>query len=171
MLASIFTLGFSLHAQADSIYSQVRTHFAQGAPAIPADVNGAFTGRCYSAVNPDIASGELLIGFTTFVGADNGPLFPPRSVFKVVRAPGRGEKPDAFDTLTPEISERIKEIKERNPDITEVIYQNGSLVSSSLKSGLSWHVRKNGNNLFTESNSLADGSNYSACYFFKKISN
>ena len=78
-------------------FEELHDWFMMGLPVRFNDVRGFYSGRCFSAFQPNAARNGLLTFFERRMGDDWGPGFPPATEQKFLYMVGRGQPVDYFD--------------------------------------------------------------------------
>ena len=161
-------------AESSDVYTQLQVMFNSAALPTIADLTGWYSGRCYLYTSPSTPRADILVGDTTQTGADNGPLFPPSTIFKAVSVAGDESAPaNTFDVLNKDLNDQIMSSYKSNSNLlTEVREDSGSLITTMPNADIVFRYRKGSNGyLFAQimSNSQQNTMRGSMCYYFKKV--
>ncbi|MDO8757053.1 MAG: hypothetical protein Q7J64_03480 [Elusimicrobiota bacterium] len=159
----------------ETYFKQLEKLYAQGMLPLKENLTGWFAGRCYKYDSPGSPKGGLLVGLRHTVGGDNGPLFPPKSDFRILSIDSFLGA-DLFDDITMgEESELSSIVNSGFNSVTAAVAIDGALASKHMAGNLEYRIRKHGS-FFIESaialgdsESLKAGDTYAMCYYFKKV--
>lgn len=134
-------------------------------------LTGWHTGRCYSPTQRNSPQGALLALETSMEENEDGPLFPPREVLKIVVVVERLGNPSHFDEITYSeereiqnyIDQNISRVREAEPD------ESGTWVGG-YRSTVDWSLRQSEDYLLVKI-SDQDGRTDGMCYFFDRVRN
>lgn len=134
-------------------------------------VTGWYTGRCFSAYEPEKAGNSLLVGWTETAEGDGGPLFPPKSELKVTVVRVASGSASYFDEITTEkdaIVSKFLNSAKGFADTKPVEVTGDQLVAGLVSFGsLAWNVREYGDFLYMQHMEYGMVQYY--CYYFKKV--
>lgn len=160
-----------------SPYAEIQGMFAVAQLPTESEVMGLRSGRCFSQGEPSTARANLLAGIQKRIEGNGGPLFPPKTEFKIVSVVNSGSGPaDYFDQMSPSVRQQLTTFLDGDlRSIGEGRVESGSLVSTNESGNLAFRVRKSGDYLLMLSTIMKDTSDqkvgdvYAACYYFKLV--
>ena len=159
----------------ESYFHQLEKLYAQGSRPSEKNLTGWFAGRCYNYDLPGSPEGGLLVGARNMVGGDNGPLFPPKSDFRILALVSY-QGVDVYDDITKAEESEVNSlvISDFN-DLTTAVETDGALASKYLKGDLEFRIRQYdsffiGNYVALKGDDRRkSGETFSMCYYFKKV--
>lgn len=171
----------------DSRYNSLMNYFAAGMQPSMAEVEGWWSGRCYSKTAMNEPKGQLLVATNvTKLPPDstgNGPLFPapaPTTTFNMAvisHYNGQGAEAERYDNLSVSDRADVENFVKSDADFQNMAarIENGSLASDNTTGNLRFVLRRYSNYFVVENVIIGnDGVNvagdvFAACYFFKKV--